>query len=143
MAWSKVYLLAALAVVPLLLAGCALGEIEACPEGYDLNIEFQLFFGLTDNDGNTVSEEEWQDFLQDTVIPYFPAGSSVVEVDGHWKHPSGNLQNERAKKVHGLMAPPSDDGWLRVEKISEEFVQRFNQDPVFHIAQEVCSGISE
>ncbi len=140
---SKAFLLTALAVVLLLLAGCAPSEVEPCREGYDLNIEFQLFFGLTDNDGNTVSEEDWQEFVEDTVIPYFPVGSSVVEVGGHWLDPSGNLQLERTKKVHGLMGPPGEDGWLRVEKISETFVQRFNQDPVFHIAQEVCSGIKE
>ena len=130
-------------VILLLVMSCTMDTGPVCPQGYDLNIEFQLFFGLTDNDGNTVSEEEWQEFVQDTVIQYFPDGSSVVDVSGHWLDPSGNLQLERTKKVHGLMAPPDGDGWLRVEKISETFVQRFNQDPVFHIAQEVCSGIGE
>lgn len=129
-------------VVVTLLLGCMPSPAPECPQGYEHGFEYQLFFGLADRHGNTVSDAEWQAFMEDTVIEYFPAGSSVVEVAGHWSDRSGLPQDERTMKVHGLMGPTGGDGWERVEAIAEEYERRFNQDPVFRIVNEVCYGIT-
>lgn len=133
--------LLALVAVPLLLAGCAPAAEETCPEGFDPYVEFQLFFGLHDSDNNRVSEEEWQAFLADTVTPRFPAGMTIIYVKGQWQEPGGNIQKEDTKLLMGLLDSADGEGLRLINEISDEFVRRFDQDPVFRIVNEICAGM--
>ena len=139
---GKVLALAALAVLALALAGCSEAADDLCPEGFDSWLGYDLFFGLSDSAGNTVSEEEWQAFLADTITPRFLDGLTVIDFRGQWTEPDGNLQREPGKLVVGLLAEPGDESLRKVNEISEEFERRFNQDPVFRIVREVCAGLS-
>ena len=130
-----------LAALLLALAGCAPAAEETCAEGFDRYVEFQLFFGLHDSAGNRVSEAEWQEFLADTVTPRFPAGMTIIDVKGQWQEPGGNIQREDTKLLMGLLDSPDGDGLRRINEISDEFVTRFNQDPVFRILNEICAGM--
>ena len=135
--------LLALALVALALAGCA-GPApagESCPEGFERYVEFQLFFGLHDGAGNRVSEAEWEAFLADTVTPRFPAGMTIIDVNGQWQEPSGNIQREETKLLMGLLDATDGEGLRLINEISDEFVRRFDQDPVFRMVNEVCAGI--
>lgn len=62
-----------------------------CPVGLSPVTEFRLFFGLTDAAGNTVSEEEWGTFLNDTITPRFRAGLTVIDAGGQWLDTTGTL----------------------------------------------------
>lgn len=126
-----------------LLAGCAAPQsAESCPDGFEYGIEYQLFFGLNDDAGHSVSAEDWQAFVEDTITPRFPAGLSQIDVLGQWEDPTGMIQHEETILVRGLMAPPGDEGVRLVNEISEEYERRFNQDPVFRVIQSACYGIS-
>ena len=140
----KMALLTLLAAILLLaLAGCVAAEPaeESCPEGFERYVEFQLFFGLHDGAGNRVSEAEWEAFLADTVTPRFPAGMTIIDVNGQWQEPSGNIQREETKLLMGLLDATDGEGLRLINEISDEFVRRFDQDPVFRMVNEVCAGI--
>ena len=139
---SKVLVLAALAALTLVLAGCAEADDDPCPEGFESQLAYDLFFGLSDSAGDTVSEEGWQAFLADVITPRFPAGLTVIDFRGQWTEPGGSLQREPGKLVVGLLAAPGDGSLGKVNEISEEFERRFDQDPVFRIVREVCAGLS-
>ena len=142
MRFSATCIAAAVACL-LLAAGCVSGAepSEDCPDGYSRHIEFQLFFGLADSSGNQISDAEWEQFQTEVITPRFPAGMSVIDVKGQWREPDGDIQRENTRMVRGLMAAPDGDGLRLVNEISDEFVRRFNQDPVFRIMSEVCSGV--
>ena len=125
----------------LLAAGCAADPNADCPEGFDRYVEFQLFFGLHDSAGNRVSEAEWDAFVADTVTPRFPAGMTIIDVNGQWQEPSGNIQREETKLLMGLLDSADGEGLRLINEISDEFVSRFNQDPVFRIVHEICAGL--
>ena len=114
---------------------------EPCPEGFDRYVEFQLFFGLHDSDNNRVSETQWEQFLEDTVTPRFPAGMTIIDVKGQWQEPGGNIQKEDTKLLMGLLDSADGEGLRLINEISDEFVVRFDQDPVFRIVNEICAGM--
>ena len=134
-------ILAAAALCLLLAAGCAPATDETCPEGFDRYVEFQLFFGLQDSAGNRVSEVEWEAFLADTITPRFPAGMTIIDVKGQWQEPGGNIQREDTKLMRGLLDSTEGEKLRLINEISDEFVTRFNQDPVFRILNEICAGM--
>ena len=132
---------AAALFIALAMTGCAAAAEQPCPEGFERYIEFQLFFGLHDSDGQRVSEDEWKGFLADTVTPRFPAGMTIIDVGGQWQDPYGAIQQEDTKLLRGLLDAPDGDGLRRIDEISDEFTTRFNQDPVFRIVNETCAGM--
>ena len=78
------------------LAGPA-GAGAECPKGLEPVTEFRLFFGLTDKDGKIVTEDQWQQFLADTITPRFPAGLTVFDGRGQWLPPSGSCSESPSR----------------------------------------------
>lgn len=112
-----------------------------CPAGLSPVTEFRLFFGLTDAAGNTVSENEWESFLKDTITPCFRAGLTVIDASGQWLEPSGSLQNEAVKVVIGAVSTDAESTMRLVDEISAEFEAMFAQDPVFRMSGPGCAGL--
>jgi Protein of unknown function (DUF3574) len=59
------------ALVAALLASCAATERLTCSSGQQAMISETLYFG-TDKPEGTVTAEDWQSFLNDSVTPRFP-----------------------------------------------------------------------
>lgn len=120
----------------------ASSSAQDCPNGLEPVTEFRLFFGLTDAAGNTVTEEEWQQFLADTITPRFKAGLTVLDGQGQRLEPSGSLHREPAVKLMiGAVASDVNQSMKLVDEISIEFQARFKQDPVFRMSNTACAGI--
>ena len=114
---------------------------KACPEGTDRWTEYQLFFGLSQGDGGTISEEAWREFLADTVTPRFPDGLTVLSGNGQWRDSSGEVLRERSKLLI-IYAPPGEDGRRAIEEISEEYERRFDQESVLRVIGSACVSFS-
>ena len=123
-------------------AACGGGEeVEACPEGTDAWTEYRLFFGLSQTDGGTISEDAWREFLADTVTPRFPDGLTVLSGNGQWRDPSGTVLREGSKLLV-IYAPPGADGRSAIDEISEEYERRFNQESVLRVIGKACVSFS-
>ena len=114
---------------------------KECPEGTDSWTEYQLFFGLSQGDGGTITEEEWQAFLADTVTPRFPDGLTVISGNGQWRDSSGEILREGSKLLI-VYAPPGDEGRRAIDEISEEYERRFDQESVLRVIGSACVSFS-
>ena len=141
---NKELLVAALVFSLLAVAACVGAAGESCPEGFEMQRDYRMYFGLTDSAGNTVSEAEWNAFVAEVLTPGFPNGLTVLDGKGQWLDSSGSLQREPVKVLLGVIAIDEDAGLRLLNEISEEFETRFNQDPVFRVipAGTVCAGLS-
>ena len=136
----RVFLVAAATL--LITASCASEPDFQCPEGLQEVVRYELFFGLDHADGRSVSADEWEAFVADTITPRFPWGLSALDVKGQWQRPDGVVERENTKLVMLAYPPPLADGMVLVDEISREYQQRFDQDPVFRsIGQRECSGL--
>ncbi|MXY72019.1 MAG: DUF3574 domain-containing protein [Dehalococcoidia bacterium] len=140
---TRVLVVAMLGVAVVALAACdGWGEgRRACPEGSDRWTEYQLFFGLSQSDGGTISEEEWREFLADTVTPRFPDGLTVISGNGQWRDSSGEVTREGSKLLI-IYAPPGEDGRRAIDEISEEYERRFDQESVLRVIGNACVSFS-
>ena len=110
-----------------------------CPEGMDPVNEYRLFFGVENDEGIVVTEEQWTGFLADTVTPRFPAGLTVFDGRGQWLDPAGSLNRDRVKIV--MAAAAGDRDLTPVDEIAAEFIARFGAVAVFHMWNESCAAI--
>lgn len=140
---TRIVVLALLGVAVLALSACdEWGEGgKACPEGTNQWTEYQLFFGLGQSDGGTISEEEWREFLADTVTPRFPDGLTVLSGNGQWRDSSGEILREGSKLLI-IYAPSGEDGRRAIDEISEEYERRFNQESVLRVIGSACVSFS-
>lgn len=131
----KALLLSAAAV---LWAGHAVAQ-QDCPEGMDPVNEYRLFFGLENDDGIVVTEEQWTHFLADAITPRFPAGLTVFDGRGQWLDPTGKLNRDRVKIVMAAVA--GDRDLAPVNEIAAEFLDRFGAPAIFHMWNASCSAL--
>jgi len=131
--WPRAFaLLAAVA-----LAGCAGVGPNGCAPGLQRMSQAQLSFGLNVADRGLVSDEEWRRFLDEEVSPRFPAGFSVVDVDGQYRNARGGIVRERSKQL--LIVGPGDDE-TKLNAIRDAYKRRFNQESVLLVESPVCAA---
>ena len=133
------------AVTILATAACANLDAPAptCPEGWDQVTEYRLYFGRSDATGtpDAVSEEEWAQFLADTVTPRFPEGLTVTDGAGQWQAESGEVLKE-GTKILTLLVWPDDSAVQRLNEISAEYERRFDQESVLLTSTQACASFS-
>ena len=98
-------------------------------------IEDTLYFGLSKKSG-TVTEAEWQAFLNEVVTPKFPDGLTVLDANGQWRGAQGTIARENSKIlliIHG----PESEYTSRIEEIIAEYRRRFEQESVLFTRQRI------
>jgi hypothetical protein len=115
---------------PAPVAMCALGDTAL--------VRDIVYFGRNRPSGGSVSDTEWQGFLNEVVTPRFPAGLTVVQATGQWKGQSGVVEQERSEIVTLLHA--GDEGARRsVAEIAAEYKRRFQQEAVLRERTSTCA----
>ena len=132
--------IAAVLLVALLAVALACVPLPAeppCPDGTDRFDEYRLFFGRNMGDAEGVSDEDWREFLADTVTPRFPDGLSVFDAAGQWRDSQGAVVRERSKMLL-ILAEQDSDAMTRLDEIAEEYKRRFSQESVLRVVDSAC-----
>ena len=108
-----------------------------CEVGDTVLVRDVIYFGRNRPDGGTVSDAEWQKFLDQVVTPRFPAGLTVVEATGQWRGQSGAVERERAEVLTVLHRDDAAPG-RAVEEITAEYKRRFHQEAVLRERAPAC-----
>ena len=110
--------------------GCAAGDTAL--------VRDVVYFGRNRPDGGTVSDAEWQEFLDSVVTPKFPNGFTVVEANGQWKGRSGVVERERSAVVIFLHTGSAADQGA-VAEVAGEYKRRFRQEAVLRERTPACA----
>lgn len=106
------------------------GQIFAAAKFY----RAELYFGMNIPGGGTVSENDWNKFLNDEVTPKFPDGFIVVEGYGQYKDKSGQIVKEKSRVLILLYAKKSrKDIDPKLEAIREAYKKAFQQESVLRL----------
>lgn len=119
------------------LVGCSDIDSSACPDGMEEFVNYQLFMGRSISDGTTVTDADWETFLEEVVTPRFPDGLTVLDAAGQWRGSDGVIQKEQSKLLM-ILAPPGEDAIRSMDEISEEYKGRFNQESVLRVVEDAC-----
>jgi hypothetical protein len=112
--------------------------IAACARGDTALVRDIVYFGRNRPSGGSVSDAEWQGFLDQVVTPRFPAGLTVVQATGQWKGQSGVVEQERSEIVT-LLHAGDETARRSVEEIAAEYKRRFQQEAVLRERTATCA----
>jgi Protein of unknown function (DUF3574) len=97
----------------------------------------ELFFGLSKPDGASVTEEDFQGFVDNRVTPRFPDGLTLLSGGGQFKTEQGNIIKE-GSKVLILLYPFSKQNSAAVEAIRQDYKTQFQQQSVLRFDEQSC-----
>jgi hypothetical protein len=142
--WALVFLLS---LAPLLLQNLwadASGRRNAQPCGSSPSgkrvSKTEVFLGLSRPDGSTVSDAEFQRFIDAEATPRFPDGFTVVAGDGQFKDSSGAIIREGARVLVVLYAFEDSRSSKNIEKIRAAYKAMFRQESVLRVDGESCAS---
>ncbi|MDE2842475.1 MAG: DUF3574 domain-containing protein [Chloroflexota bacterium] len=140
---SRYTLLLVLALSVAAIVACTQRDEEplSCPQGWDQVTEYQLYFGRSDASGTpgAVSDQDWEQFLEDTVTPRFPDGLTVTDGSGQWRNESGEILREQSK-VLTLLVWPDETARQRLDEIAAQYKSRFDQESVLLTSAQTCAS---
>lgn len=121
-------------------AGCAVIAPETGAEPW---IRTELFFGLSRPDGSTISETEWESFLDAEITPRFPDGLTVLSASGQWQGEDSQIVEEPSKLL--ILLYPREaipESHLEIEEIRAAYEVRFKQESVLRADDDrpVCTS---
>lgn len=95
-------------------------------------IQEQLFFGLSIPGGGIVTEEEWENFLNEVVTPRFPNGLTVISGSGQYLESTGILVKENTKIIYILYenTPNNQANDRAIHEIIDQYKIQFRQESV-------------
>jgi hypothetical protein len=118
----------------------AVGSLAAasCTVGDTALVRDVIYFGRNRPDGGTVSDGEWQGFLDEVVTPKFPSGLTVVDGTGQWRGQSGVVEQERSEIVT-LFHAGDEAARQAVAAVASEYKRRFRQEAVLRERSSTCA----
>lgn len=96
----------------------------------------ELFFGLS-RPGGTVSEEDFQAFLDREVTPRFPAGLTLLSGNGQFRDEQGVIIEEGSKLLI-LLYHFNRKNNQAIEDIRRAYLDQFQQESVLRIDGRSC-----
>jgi Protein of unknown function (DUF3574) len=99
-------------------------------------IKEELYFGLSKPGGKTVSEVEWQQFLNRIITPRFKDGLTVMDANGQYLNNSGKLTREKSKLII-LVYENSSTKNKMVQDTILNYKQTFQQEAVLRVTSNV------
>ena len=128
----------AVAMLVAAVAGCASAPRGGCPAAGQ-RATAELVFGRSSDDPAhpSVSEAEFNHFLDQEVSSRFPDGLTVVDAQGRWSAPAGNAVKEQAKMVM-IVLPGRDDDHRKLDAVRDAYKQRYHQQSVLLMTHGDC-----
>ena len=136
-AFATVAILAACAFI---LSCSSEAQTTPCPEGTESYTGYRLFFGRGNADNRQiVSDQQWEEFLEDAITVEFPAGLTILDAYGQYTDSAGNLVKEDTKMLV-ILVPPEADSAPGIDRIIEEYKTRFAQQGVLREIKPTCAS---
>ncbi len=88
-----------------------------------------------------ITNDEWQRFVDDTLLEHFPAGGTVFANTGWWRRPNGTTGGGVGMTLV-VLAPGSEATLHRkaAQAVIEKFKKRYSQRSVLWEEDQVCAA---
>jgi hypothetical protein len=111
--------------------------LTLCQQGETVQQRSTLYFGAARPDGGVVSDQEWQDFLAQTVTPAFPDGLTWFAARGQWRGGDATIVREDSRLIV-LLHDGDVRTQQRLDRIAERYKRAFAQESVLQERVAVC-----
>lgn len=130
---QKIRALAVLALCALALVFASIATVQAqAPWRSADTLKTEIYFGLRVADGKLVSEEDWNKFLAEVVVPRFPTGLTVIDAAGRSANTPKTSDPANPTKILVLVHPNVGNSQDKLAQVKEEYRKRFGSGGIFH-----------
>jgi hypothetical protein len=99
----------------------------------------ELYLGLSRPDGSTVSDAEFQGFVDTEVAARLLGGFTVVAGNGQFRNASGAQVKEPARVIVALYPLGDDRTSAEIERVRAAYRKAFAQESVLRVDHESCA----
>jgi hypothetical protein len=99
-------------------------------------VKTELIFGLSTADGDTLSDAEWQHFVDEEITPRFQDGLTIIKSSGQWMSPNLHQLIKEASYIVIMVYKPNHETDMKIEAIRSVYKKRFSQESVLRIDTE-------
>jgi hypothetical protein len=92
-------------------------------------VRSELFLGLSRKDGNPIADAEVSAFVDEEVIPRFPAGTTQVSASGTYGSQAAGVIHE-ASRLLTVLHPNDPTSRARIQELAAIYRKRFQQEMV-------------
>ena len=100
-------------------------------------VETRLYFGQFKLDGGTVTEKEWNNFVEQYVAKVFPDGSTIENATGNWYDTAQQKLVTEPSKVVIAIGKPSSQQSEKIDSLRYWYKQLHNQQSVLRVDKKV------
>lgn len=100
---------------------------------------FDLFFGRSIPGRGSLTDKEWDEFLDKVVTPNLPNGYTVLNATGAWMNPATHKTIHETTKLLRVALPDSPDSLAAVNRIRTAYQLQFHQQLVGMAVQLGCA----
>ncbi|MBN8551149.1 MAG: DUF3574 domain-containing protein [Deltaproteobacteria bacterium] len=125
------------AIICLLLSACSpshkstLGDPQS--PGCSAQTLERLYFG-SDTPKGTVTDRQWQKFVEKEITPRFPKGFTVIEANGQWLGKNQKVVRQRTRIVE-ILHSASNEETRAISEILSTYKQKFEQEAVLRLVR--------
>lgn len=119
-----------------IIEGCAFPQTSTCLPGEQSGVMESLYFG-TAKPGGVVTADEWDTFINETVMPAFPEGLTSWAASGRWKTATGMSERETSYILQ-LAHDGDREKNTAIERIMRTYKKDFQQEAVLRIRSQAC-----
>jgi len=123
-------------IVASVAAGCGPRDIVVGRAGLKELVRTELYFGMSMADGKTISDADWQTFVDEQITPKFKDGLTIIDASGQCLDKSKKLIRERTKVVI-LVHPDTPRSRIDIFNIINAYKTRFRQESVLRVTGRV------
>ncbi len=100
-----------------------------CTPANQLN---RFYFGMNKPTGGAVSDQEFNQFLQQEISSRFPYGLTLFETKGQWQGANGAIEQEKSRVVE-IVCDDTPENRDKIAAIAEKYKTLFAQEAVMLI----------
>ena len=100
-------------------------------------VETRLYFGQFKLDGGTLSEKEWNSFVEQYVAKVFPDGSTIENATGNWYDTAQHKLVTEPSKVVIAIGKPSATQSQKIDSLRYWYKEIHNQQSVLRVDKKV------
>jgi Protein of unknown function (DUF3574) len=106
--------------------------LEQAPQAETWN-RTELYFGMSNPDGTTITEAEFKAFMDESITSRFPDGLTLLTGYGQYLGENGEITKETSKVL--VLFYPSDmtNANENIEAIRNEYEKAFQQESVLRV----------
>lgn len=97
----------------------------------------RVVFGLNTPKGS-LSDKEWDSFVESTIAPRFPSGFTVVQSQGHWRLESGKVDRESSRIVE-IVHDSNVKASQLLSEVIHDYKRTYQQEAVLLMREELTA----